>query len=209
MKYNSAHTLIAKANELLKDKTPSEIIEWALEQSNSPILTTNFGPFSASLVHAVSQVKNDINVIWCDTGYNTPQTYRYAHELIQRFDLNMHVYTPRSTVGFRDVIKGIPQIDTQEHKEFTEEVKLEPFRRALAEHQPDVWFTNLRADQSEFRKSLDIIHIDKQGILKVSPFFYYSEFEMEIYLERFALPNEKKYYDPTKVLANRECGLHL
>ncbi len=209
MKYNSAHTLIAKANELLKDKTPSEIIEWALEQSNSPILTTNFGPFSASLVHAVSQVKNDINVIWCDTGYNTPQTYRYAHELIQRFDLNMHVYTPRSTVGFRDVIKGIPQIDTQEHKEFTEEVKLEPFRRALAEHQPDVWFTNLRADQSEFRKSLDIIHIDKQGILKVSPFFYYSEFEMEIYLERFALPNEKKYYDPTKVLAKRECGLHL
>ncbi len=209
MKYNSAHTLIAKANELLKDKTPSEIIEWALEQSNSPILTTNFGPFSASLVHAVSQVKNDINVIWCDTGYNTPQTYRYAHELIQRFDLNMHVYTPRSTVGFRDVIKGIPQIDTQEHKEFTEEVKLEPFRRALAEHQPDVWFTNLRADQSEFRKSLDIIHIDKQGILKVSPFFYYSEFEMEIYLQRFALPNEKKYYDPTKVLAKRECGLHL
>jgi len=209
MKYNSAHTLIAKANELLKDKTPSEIIKWALEQSNSPILTTNFGPFSASLVHAVSQVKNDINVIWCDTGYNTPQTYRYAHELIQRFDLNMHVYTPRSTVGFRDVIKGIPQIDTQEHKEFTEEVKLEPFRRALAEHQPDVWFTNLRADQSEFRKSLDIIHIDKQGILKVSPFFYYSEFEMEIYLQRFALPNEKKYYDPTKVLAKRECGLHL
>jgi len=209
MKYNSAHTLIAKANELLKDKTPSEIIEWALEQSNSPILTTNFGPFSASLVHAVSQVKNDINVIWCDTGYNTPQTYRYAHELIQRFDLNMHVYTPRSTVGFRDVIKGIPQIDTQEHKEFTEEVKLEPFRRALVEHQPDVWFTNLRADQSEFRKSLDIIHIDKQGILKVSPFFYYSEFEMEIYLQRFALPNEKKYYDPTKVLAKRECGLHL
>jgi len=209
MKYNSAHTLIAKANELLKDKTPSEIIEWALEQSNSPILTTNFGPFSASLVHAVSQVKNDINVIWCDTGYNTPQTYRYAHELIQRFDLNMHVYTPRLTVGFRDVIKGIPQIDTQEHKEFTEEVKLEPFRRALAEHQPDVWFTNLRADQSEFRKSLDIIHIDKQGILKVSPFFYYSEFEMEIYLQRFALPNEKKYYDPTKVLAKRECGLHL
>ena len=209
MKSNSTSTVLARVNELLKDKNPSEIIEWALEQSHSPILTTNFGPYSASLVHAVSRVKKDINVIWCDTGYNTPQTYRYAHELIQRFDLNMHIYTPKSTVAYRNVIKGIPEIDTTEHKEFTEEVKLEPFKRALAEHQPDVWFTNLRADQSEFRKNLDIVHINKQGILKVSPFFYCSEFDMEVYLQEFALPNEKKYYDPTKVLAKRECGLHL
>lgn len=209
MKNNTVDKVIAKANELLKNKNPSEIIEWALEQANRPILTTNFGPYSSSLVHAVSRVKKDINVIWCDTGYNTPQTYRYAHELIQRFDLNMHIYTPKSTAGFRDIITGIPQIDTPEHKEFTEEVKLEPFRRALADHQPDVWFTNLRADQSEFRKNLDIVHINKQGILKVSPFFYYSEFDMEVYLQEFSLPNEKKYYDPTKVLAKRECGLHL
>lgn len=209
MKNNTVDKVLSKANELLKNKNPSEIIEWALEQASRPILTTNFGPYSSSLVHAVSRVKKDINVIWCDTGYNTPQTYRYAHELIQRFDLNMYIYTPKSTTGFRDVITGIPQIDTPEHKEFTEEVKLEPFRRALADHQPDVWFTNLRADQSEYRKNLDIVHINKQGILKVSPFFYYSEFDMEVYLQEFSLPNEKKYYDPTKVLAKRECGLHL
>ena len=79
----------------------------------------------------------------------------------------------------------------------------------IKEHQPDLWFTNLRADQSEFRSNLDILHVDKTGILKVSPFFYYSEFDMELYLQRFSLPNEKKYFDPTKVLAKRECGLHL
>ena len=209
MKKNSVKTVISQANRLLKDKNPSEIIDWALEHSSKPILTTNFGPFSASLIHAISKVKKNIDVIWCDTGYNTPQTYRYAHELIQRFQLNMHIYTPKSTAGFRDVITGIPQLDTEEHKKFTEEVKLEPFRRALADHKPDVWFTNLRADQNEFRKNLDIIHIDKQGILKVSPFFHFSEFEMELYLQQYSLPNEKKYYDPTKVLAKRECGLHL
>jgi phosphoadenosine phosphosulfate reductase len=121
----------------------------------------------------------------------------------------MHIYTPKSTAGFRDVTTGIPQIDTLEHKIFTDEVKLEPFRRALDDHTPDVWFTNLRADQSEFRSRLDILHLDKKGILKVSPFFYYSELEMELYLEEYALPNEKKYYDPTKVMARRECGLHL
>jgi len=209
MKNKSINVDIAKANELLRDKDPIEIIQWALALSHRPILTTNFGPFSASLVHAVNSVKKDIKVIWCDTGYNTPHTYRYAHELIQRFALNMDIYTPKSTAGFRDVTTGIPQVDTLEHKIFTDEVKLEPFRRALADHRPDVWFTNLRADQNEFRRSLDILHMDKKGILKVSPFFYYSEFEMELYLQEFGLPNEKKYYDPTKVLAKRECGLHL
>jgi phosphoadenosine phosphosulfate reductase len=72
-----------------------------------------------------------------------------------------------------------------------------------------VWFTNLRADQTEHRSTLDILHLSKEGILKVSPFFHYSEFDLELYLQEFGLPNEKRYYDPTKVLAKRECGLHL
>ena len=200
---------LIKANACLRGKDPIEIIEWALGQAERPILTTNFGPYSASLVHAVNSVNRNIKVIWCDTGYNTPHTYRFANDLINRFDLNMHIYSPRLTAGFRDITTGIPQIDTEEHKAFTEEVKLEPFRRALKEHNPDVWFTNLRQDQSDFRSTLDILHLDKNGILKVSPFFYYTEFQMELYLQEFALPNEKKYYDPTKVLAKRECGLHL
>jgi phosphoadenosine phosphosulfate reductase len=203
------HINLAQANELLREKDPLEIIEWVLKLADSPILTTNFGPYSASLLHAVTFIKNDINVIWCDTGYNTPHTYRYASDIIRKLSLNMHIYTPKLTTGFMDVTLGIPGIDTDDHKTFTEQVKLEPFKRALNEHQPDVWFTNLRRDQTEFRKNLDILHLNRQGILKVSPFFYFSEFEMELYLQRFDLPNEKKYFDPTKVSDKRECGLHL
>jgi len=200
---------LVKANAFLKELEPYEIIEWVMKIAKNPMLTTNFGPYSASLVHAVNTVNKDINVVWCDTGYNTSQTYNYALNLIDRFSLNMHVYRPQSTSIYLDETQGIPFIDTLEHKQFTEEVKLEPFRRALNEHQPDVWFTNLRADQNQHRSTLDILHIDKKGILKVSPFFHYSEFELELYLQEFGLPNEKRYYDPTKVLAKRECGLHL
>ena len=197
------------ANTLLHDLEPIQIIEWVLEHAQKPILTTNFGPYSASLLHAVTSVKQDIDVIWCDTGYNTPHTYRYAKNIMDKLSLNMHIYTPKLTPGFLDVMMGIPRIDSDEHRTFTKEVKLEPFNRALQEHQPDVWFTNLRKDQTQFRSGLDILHVNRDGILKVSPFFYYSERELEIYLNRFGLPNEKKYFDPTKVLEKRECGLHL
>ncbi len=200
---------LEEANKLLKDLEPMQIIEWVLEHAQKPILTTNFGPYSASLIHAVTRVKKDINVIWCDTGYNTPHTYRFAKKIMDQLSLNMYIYSPKLTPGFRDVTMGIPSIDSDEHKTFTQEVKLEPFNRALEEHQPDVWFSNLRKEQTAFRSGLDILHVNGDGILKVSPFFYFSEFELDLYLKRFKLPNEKKYFDPTKMLQNRECGLHL
>jgi phosphoadenosine phosphosulfate reductase len=209
MKTKFGNISLDQANQLLKEKDPLEIIEWVLNMADSPILTTNFGPYSASLLHAVTTVKNDINVIWCDTGYNTPHTYRYAKDIMKKLSLNMHIYTPKLSPGFLDVTMGIPETDSDEHQIFTEQVKLEPFKRAFNEHNPDVWFTNLRRDQTAFRQNLDVLHMNRQGILKVSPFFYYNEFEMDLYLQRFDLPNEKKYFDPTKVFATRECGLHI
>ena len=103
---------------------------------------------------------------------------------------------------------GIPQIEDSLHKVFTEQVKLEPFARAMKEHKPDVWFTNLRKGQTAFRDSIDIVSQSKDGMLKVSPFYHWSDEQLNLYLEENGLPNEFKYFDPTKVLENRECGLH-
>ena len=44
--------------------------------------------------------------------------------------------------------------------------------------------------------------------LKVSPFYYWSDEKLDTYLQENNLSNEFKYFDPTKALANRECGLH-
>jgi phosphoadenosine phosphosulfate reductase len=94
------------------------------------------------------------------------------------------------------------------HQIFTEQVKLEPFNRAMAEHKPDVWFTNLRKGQTAFRDNIGIVSISKDGVLKVSPFYHWSDEQLDNYLRLYQLPNEFTYFDPTKVLENRECGLH-
>ncbi|WP_347922831.1 phosphoadenosine phosphosulfate reductase family protein [Pontimicrobium sp. SW4] len=195
-------------NKTLKEKSPLEIISWALSLAKKPVLTTNFRPYEAAILHAVSNVKNDISVIWCDTGYNTRNTYKHAEELIEKLKLNVSLYVPKQTAAHRDIVLGIPTIEDPKHKIFTEQVKLEPFKRAMAEHQPDVWFTNLRKGQTAFRDSIDIVSKGADGILKVSPFYYYSDTELDRYLSENKLPNEFKYFDPTKQLENRECGLH-
>lgn len=196
-------------NAALKNKSPKEIIVWALLQANKAVVTTNFRPYEGAILHAVALVKNSIDVIWCDTGYNTPQTYKHAEELIEKLQLNIQLYVPKQTVAHRNITLGLPTVDDPKHAVFTEQVKLEPFKRAMNEHKPDVWFTNLRKGQTAFRDSIDIVSRSKDGVLKVSPFYHWSDVELDTYLKEHQLPNEFKYFDPTKVESNRECGLHI
>lgn len=195
-------------NDSLQGKTPQEIVAWALENAKNPVITTNFRPYEGSILHLTTSQDKELKVIWCDTGYNTPQTYRHAEELIEKFKLDIHLYVPKQTTSHRDVVMGIPQIDNPMHKVFTEQVKLEPFHRAMSEHQPDVWFTNLRKGQTAFRDSIDIVSQGLDGVLKVSPFYDWTDAQLDAYNEENGIPNEFKYFDPTKVLGNRECGLH-
>ncbi|MDG2151974.1 MAG: phosphoadenosine phosphosulfate reductase family protein [Polaribacter sp.] len=196
-------------NKKLKDKSPEEIISWAISFAKNPLITTNFRPYEVAILSAVTEVQKDIKVIWCDTGYNTAETYKHAEETIEKLNLNIHLYTPKQTTAHRNVVMGIPSIDDEKHVLFTEQVKLEPFSRAMKEHQPDVWFTNLRKGQTSFRNSIDIVSESKDGIIKVSPFYNWSDEALDHYLEAKNLSNEFTYFDPTKVESNRECGLHI
>ena len=200
---------IKKLNIQFKGIPPEEIISWAIKHGDNAVVTTNFRPYEVAILNAVAQVKQNVPVIWCDTGYNTPQTYAHAEKLISILQLNIKLYVPKQTVAHRDVVMGIPSIDDPRHAEFTEQVKLEPFRRAMTEIQPDIWFTNLRKGQTAHRDTLDILSLSKDGVLKVSPFYHWTDSQLDMYLEERNLPNEHKYFDPTKVLENRECGLHI
>lgn len=200
---------LEQINKDLRGKSPSEIIHWAISLAKKPLITTNFRPYEVAILKAVTDVQKDIKVIWCDTGYNTVQTYKHAEELIKRLNLNIYLYTPQQTVAHRNVVLGIPSLEDPKHVLFTEQVKLEPFARAMKEHQPDVWFTNLRKGQTAFRNSIGIVSQSKDGIIKVSPFYHWTDEELDSYLVEKKLPNEFTYFDPTKVESNRECGLHI
>lgn len=199
---------LEELNKQFRDKAPEAIIKHALSLAERPIVTTNFRPYEASILQAVTALNKDIKVIWCDTGYNTPNTYRHAEKLIEQLNLNIQLYVPKQSAEHRNVVLGIPTVDDPKHVIFTEQVKLEPFKRAMNEHKPDVWFTNLRKGQTAFRDNLDVFSQDPNGLLKVSPFYYWSDEQLDGYLKDQKLPNEVKYFDPTKQLDNRECGLH-
>lgn len=203
---------LSALNQQFKSSQPSEIIKWVLSLNKKVIATTNFGPYEAAILHHIHLLSPEMPIICVDHGYNTNATYQFAHDLSESLELNMHYYTPLVTRQRREqVLNGIPSIDDEKaHNIFTDEVKLEPFSRAFDEHVPEVWLTAIRKEQTPHRASLDILTIDENfNCLRVAPFFHWKELDMEEYLVNNDLPIVEDYYDPTKVLAQRECGLHV
>lgn len=205
---------ILHSNETLRDKSPGEVIEWAIGQTEGRIIvSTNFRPYEAVILHLVAQVQPDIPVLWVDHGYNREATYKHAEELRKLLNLNIHAFAPQLTAAHYDAVHGGMPEPTEENEEaikaFSTVMKLEPFQRGMKELAPAVWFTALRKVQNPNRAELDIVSADKNfNSLKVSPVFHWSDEEMESYLEEHNLPNEWDYFDPAKADEKRECGLH-
>jgi phosphoadenosine phosphosulfate reductase len=205
---------VAKANAELAGKSPLEITRWAIEQAGGrAVVSTNFRPYEAVILHLCVQVQPDIPVLWMDSGWNRPATYRHAHEVIEKLKLNIHLYTPKVTVEHWHAIHG-PNIPTPDDgdvfKRFSFETKIEPFQRGMKELAPRIWITGLRKVQNPNRANLDIVADDPNfGTLKVNPAFHLSDAEMEAYLKNHDLPNEWDYFDPVKADEKRECGLHV
>ena len=199
-------------NAELRGQTPLAIVRWAVAQApGRAIVSTNFRPYEAAILHAATQVQSDIPVLWVDHGYNRPATYRHAEDLRARLNLNLKPYLPRMTAAHRDAVHGpIPTTDDEEGlKKFSAVMKLEPFQRGMKELAPKIWITALRKVQNPNRAGLDIVSDDVNfGALKVSPFFHWSDAELDAYLAEHRLPNEWDYFDPAKADEKRECGLH-
>jgi phosphoadenosine phosphosulfate reductase len=203
---------LTELNHDLKSKSPSDIVHWAVERSDGrAIVSTNFRPYEAVVLHLATQVQPDIPVLWVDHGYNRPATYRHAEALGKVLGLNLKAYLPLMTAAHRDAVYGdIPTTDDEAGlKRFSTMMKLEPFQRGMKELAPKVWITALRKVQNPNRAGLGIISIDENfGAIKVSPVFDWSDAEMEAYLQKHDLPNEWDYFDPAKADEKRECGLH-
>ncbi len=204
---------IAEANRSLREQPPLEMVRWTIAQSKGrAIVSTNFRPYEAVLLHLCVQIQPDIPVLWVDHGYNRPATYRHAEQLQSLLHLNIKPYVPRVTAAHRDAVSGgIPTPEDEAAlKEFSTVFKLEPFQRGMRELAPTGWLTALRKVQNPNRANLDIVSHDPNfNTLKVSPVFFWSDAQMEAYLKEHNLPNEWDYFDPAKADEKRECGLHV
>ena len=82
------------------------LVAWAIGLDRPPIVTTNFRPYEAVILHMVTRAKPDVPVVWMDNGYNTEATYRYADEVTKQLGLNLRIYLPLRTRAHREAVEG-------------------------------------------------------------------------------------------------------
>jgi phosphoadenosine phosphosulfate reductase len=91
---------ITNANRELRAKSPLEIVKWAITQAQGrAVVSTNYGPYEAVMLHLATQVQPDIRVLWVDHGYNRPATYRHAEQVKKLLKLNVKAFVKGSVLA--------------------------------------------------------------------------------------------------------------
>ena len=180
---------IASANGHLSGLNAQERVAWAMDQlPGKHMLSSSFGVQAAVMLHLVTSVAPRIPVVFVDTGYLFPETYRFVDELTERLDLNLHVYRSPLSSAWLEARHGRlweSGLDGIEH--YNRLNKVEPMRQALKELEVGSWFAGLRRDQSSSRKAVPVL-ASKDGRFKIHPIVDWRDRDVYRYLKRHDLP---------------------
>ncbi len=171
-----------------------------------------------------------VPVIFIDTGFLFPETYRYAEELMEKFPLDYRIYQASVSAARIQALWGNLWEDGKESAEkYGIITKIEPMNRALREIGGDVWISGLRRAHSDTRHDRPFAEQQKKT-LKVYPILDWADAQVDVFYQQNELPRhplgEKGYLtmgdwhstrpsedgtaDGTRFNGEKfECGLHL
>jgi phosphoadenosine phosphosulfate reductase len=177
---------IAERGAVTLDRAPAEqIVEWAVETFGERFcVTSSFA--DAVLVHVVSRVAPDIEVIFLDTGLHFPETLQVRDAVQKTLPVVVKSIRPRLTVGKQDGEFG-PRLFEREPDECCAMRKVEPLRRALADY--DAWAAGLRRDEGPTRAKTPVVGYEaSKGKVKVAPLAYWTEADVQAYITKHNVP---------------------
>jgi phosphoadenosine phosphosulfate reductase len=154
----------------LEKVSAQERVKWAVDTyGDGLVLTTSFGVQAAVMLHLVTQVAPKIPVIFIDTGYLFPETYRFAAELTKKLDLNLKTYVPTQTATQQEALHGKQwEQGLDGLKRYNHLNKVEPMDRAVRDLKATAWLAGLRRSQASTRGQLPVVQ-HQNKITKVHP----------------------------------------
>lgn len=220
------------ANEWLEKQDAQIRIAWALENlPRDHVVSSSFGIQSAVMLHLMTEQLPDIPVLFFDTGYLFPETYRFVDDLTERLGLNLQVFRSDMTPAWQEARFGQLWEQGEEGlKKYNTMNKVEPMQRAMAQWNAGTWYSGLRRTQSDTRAERKILEF-RHGRVKFHPIADWNNRDVHQYLKAHDLPyhplwdegyvsvgdihttrklEEGMREQDTRFFGqNRECGLHL
>jgi len=152
------------------------------------VASTSFGLQAAVMLKLIADNAPEIPVVFIDTGYHFPETYRYADELTKKLGTDLRIYQPTHSAARMEALYGKLWEQGKEGMDkygiFT---KVEPMDRALKELGADVWISGVRRSHSSTRAERAFAEQQKKT-LKVYPILDWADAQVSVFMHQHDLP---------------------
>ena len=180
-----------EAKETLDTASPEALLAWAAETFSPRVaLSCSFGgPGGVVLAHMAHRLGLSIPLLFIDTGFLFPETYRLKEEVRRAWRPAIVTITPALTPEEQAERYG-DELWGRDPDLCCALRKVAPMARALEEL--DCWITALRRDQSPTRAQVDPIELHRletgRAILKLNPLARWTKREVWQYVTTYGLP---------------------
>jgi phosphoadenosine phosphosulfate reductase len=156
-----------------------ELLRWAhAEFGDRLCLTCSWQRQSSALVHMVSELGLDADVVELDTLVLFPETYATRDQLVARYGLTLKSFRPA------DPPDRLWETDTDLCCSIR---KVEPLERALAGY--DAWITGIRRGQSPSRANAKKVEwSERYGVWKIQPLVDWDAKRVDAYIAVNEIP---------------------
>ena len=225
------------ARALLQALGPQERLAWAWQTFGTGLaLTTSFGIQAAVLLHMIDQLGRELGrplpVIWVDTGYLPPETYRYADQLCQRLHIDLHVAQAGMSPARMEALHGqLWSTGRVEDLELYHRIrKVEPLDRMMDELGVTCWASGVRGSQTDHRRAMQPLDPVRQR-WSLRPLLTWSNRDVYYYMQEYDLPQHPLFEQGYSTVGDwhssspdgleatgratrfgglkQECGIHL
>lgn len=177
---------VEKANKRLCDAHAGEILAWAVDRFAPDVaMSSSFQTQSLPLLHLVSRVAPDLEILFLDTGFHFPETVAFRDRLIREWGLNVRnlrrqaVHSSNGGAQTPDLYRADPDFCCHMNK-------VEPMR--LATEGLTAWISGIRRDQSEARRDITVVEETGEGLMRIHPMANWSSKDVFQYIADHDLP---------------------
>jgi len=176
-----------------------EVIRWAYEEFGERLcLTCSWQKQSSVLVHMVSELGLDIDVVELDTHLFFRESYETRDRLVERYGLTL-IRPEIMTIAEQHAVEG-PNLWERDPDRCCHIRKVEPLIHALEPY--DGWISGIRREQSPSRAGTrKVERSERYGVWKVHPLADWAEKDVWRYIAKNGIP-----YNPLHDAGYRSIG---
>ncbi|MDQ4019029.1 MAG: phosphoadenylyl-sulfate reductase [Actinomycetota bacterium] len=191
--------LLSPTDAELEALEAEELIRWAeAEFGDRVCLSCSWQKQSSVLIHMVSELGVDLDVIELDTHLFFRETYETRERLLRRYGIRL-VRPDVVTVAEQHRREG-PNLWERDPDRCCHIRKVEPLIRVLDPY--DAWITGIRRDQSPSRANArKVERSERYGVWKLQPLADWSEADVRRYIAANEIP-----YNPLHDVGYRSIG---